>query len=79
MTWASSVKKVTQESRSSVLDCWTGQQDQLGLGPCLSHGVHDGAEQSLNRQRPSPKTVLGAAGSHWGMQGTLLSSHAPIH
>lgn len=36
------------------------------------------AEQRLNSQRPRPKTVLGDAGSHWTIQGTLLSSHTAI-
>lgn len=85
MAWAPSVFK---EGHSGEEELCVGLLDtkiSFGWVPCLSHGVLRCRSPSslapmmvLNRQRPSSKTVLGAAGSHWGMQGTLLSSHAPI-
>lgn len=50
---------------------------RYGLSPCLNHTplmVLNSLER--RRPRPSPSTVLRAAGSHWGRQGTLLSTDA---
>lgn len=50
---------------------------RCGLGPCLNHAplmVLKGG----SRHKGSPSTVLRADVFHWGRQGTLLPSSAPI-